>query len=772
MARRILLLCALSGLAAGAWFWHALDDAVTDLSPAGLVNKSAVFFGVKQPHERLIQPPTRYTDLAVAPPSAIAHPRVLLPSLRAWDGLQRPPAIQARLDWMAQNKERFRLQCDSRNPLQRALCFFRDPTQANRHGLEAALQGFKLDPPYIDGRYGNAWILALAVDLAGAIPQFDPAALAQGQAQLRAALTKHLALLDGNSASLWHGRSTLASTAFLLATAMDSQDQPDRALYARAYGHFADLLQGIEATEAWPEGYNYWLQSRGLVIALALAAYKQTSAPEQAKRAMNLSYRIGLWHIFLTRPDNRMEGWGDEGSRVDLKEGTRRIIDILASTAESDQLRRYSLFLKHLSPRSSYYHGRLWQPLLFHSPQWESTLEQPITSLEDVMGRGPAAELFGAGFSNYLVIRSGWGADDTFITFRASDIFAHHQHYDAGHFTLFKRKPLIVNASTYNGMFAPHRLNFAIRTIAKNSLLIRDPAEQVRPNRFFEQNIVDGGQRIVLPTGSAINSFEHWRENRYQGAHFGTSELLAYQTLDGIATYIQVDITRAYNSIRFAPGSSAKVKRVVRSLLYLYRQDALVIRDEVLTAKSELPVDWILHTYTPFALPQSTLLNGTRDNGITSGRASAGPIQTLRGDLSLEILAPKAPRATQIGGPDYRYFVPNPGDLSSGTNYDQGSSSEPWFEQPDWRLHIHGQPNNNTHRFTVVIRPGGAQHPAVSPQGMDPSTDILDDDIRVRFSDDCGAIAKSAAVAAATLRVQMGECSTQRVDRPVLQFIE
>ena len=90
-----------------------------------------------------------------------------------------------------------------------------------------------------------------------------------------------------------------------------------------------------------------------------------------------------------------------------------------------------------------------------------SSGEQITPSLERLRGDGlqaldgvlPRAALFGPNALNQVYIRSDWGPDATYVTFRAGDTFAHHGHYDAGHFTLFKGAPLAINSGTYGDFF-------------------------------------------------------------------------------------------------------------------------------------------------------------------------------------------------------------------------------------------------------------------------------------------------------------------------------
>ncbi len=55
--------------------------------------------------------------------------------------------------------------------------------------------------------------------------------------------------------------------------ALYGQDEADAALARRAQAHFLETIRALALTEAWPEGYNYWINNRALVIALAASAW-------------------------------------------------------------------------------------------------------------------------------------------------------------------------------------------------------------------------------------------------------------------------------------------------------------------------------------------------------------------------------------------------------------------------------------------------------------------------------------------------------------------
>ncbi len=708
---RILLLLIPLSLAGVLWFWFNVGATIPDQSFLTLFNKLSAKAGLTTNNAALIKPGEQYSDRFQKRAVESPYPRILMTELQGWDGLSPAHAFSERLAGLKRNQENTPVDCNSAQLEQLIFCSLLSPSRVTTDQIETALVNFRVVAPKATGRYGNSWWLALSYDLARANPNFSADAIKQIDDLMRTALLDHLSLLDGGNASLWHGRSTIAASAFLLASVLDLNFPTNKRLYSRAYGHFNDVITAISATETWPEGYNYWLQERGMPIALALASFKNSSKDVAQRQQLDrLMRRVGLWHIYLTRPDNRIEGWGDEGSRSDLKEGTRRTIDILAQASREPLLARYSHYLKNLHPNASYYRGRRWQTLIFNDPSVSVSTAKTVKTLKDVMGVQPTAALFGPGYSNHLVIRAGWGPEDTFITYRASDIFTHHQHYDAGHFTLFKGNALAVNSSTYGAFLSPHRLNYAIRTIAKNSLLIVDPNEKVIPNHLFKKNVADGGQRLVIPTGSAIRSFDHWLQSRYAGTHYGTSELLAYASEPGIATYIETDITRAYNSTRYAAsGNKGKVKRVTRALLYLYAEDSLIVRDQVITTDPSYQARWVLHTYEKFESSNHAVIKGQLNDGVLQTPLDNKGLTTRHqaGVLRMTVLQPSVDQITQIGGKNHKYYIEagSEGVTSIVDNYVEGSSDQPWFEQPLWRTEIRYPYETTTQDFMVVLQP-------------------------------------------------------------------
>lgn len=637
----------------------------------------------------------------------LSHPRILLPEITSLTAMERIKFFQNR-NLLYKNAliEAPALPCNSSNLSSFTACWIATGSQQQLNQALQMLLDFKVETPGASALYGNGWQLALNYDLLASSPQITAEQHQQIQSKLEAAVVEYLRVLDGNSASLWHGRLSLSSNAWLCAVLLNADTDKRRALIASAQDHFLDTLQSVAITEVWPEGYSYWINNRGFYFALAASAYiNGLENSQHADEVKQLLERVGLWHIYATRPDNKIQGYGDEGPRTDLKDETRRVIDIIASTTGNQQLASYSLYLQKLHGSESYFRDYRWGFHLFNNPE---LLPAAATgSLEDLADWLPKAKLFGRNGSNALYIRSDWGPEATYINYRAGHSFTHHGHYDAGHFTLFKGQPLAVNSSTYGVYTSANRLNYSLRTLAKNSLLIQRPGEHVKPNRFFTDNVAAGGQRMTLPTGSAIKSIQQWQDNLYKSQHLEGAELEQFSSTADY-TYIQSDLTPAYNNTQYdETGDGGKVSRVQRALLYLNQEDILLVHDRIKTTNPAYRAKWLLHSLNKPQVGNEQALKGSTHNGIILSTSQQALIQEKQSSLKINVLLPQNASMHLVGGSDYRYYVETDGDdtVLDGKNMYSGSKQAPWFEQANWRTEIFSPAQNTTKHFLVALAP-------------------------------------------------------------------
>ncbi|WP_198343294.1 hypothetical protein [Oleiphilus messinensis] len=545
------------------------------------------------------------------------------------------------------------------------------------------LQNTETIPCTASNNLSNTWQIALLLDQVAA--HVSPGQLKPVFDKLAASLEQCLGVLDGRSASLWHGRFSLGLEAFITALVLPVGEQTQK-LKTRAYKHFLNSIEAIRLTEGWPSGYNYWINSRALTFLIAVDGFlNSVSGMEGLKRELvRIVRRVGLWHIYMTRPDNRIAAIADDGPRVDLKHQTRLVMEYIAKLTGESLYADYAEKIVALHGVQADYADFYWL-LPFTSYNFNSYNdtrfgERTLRSAAGGLELQPLSDVFGSGAYNQVVIRSGWNHDATFLQFRAGSLFSHHQHYDAGHFSLFKRMPVFVDSSIYFGMQTDNRLYYSVRTVAKNGLLIHRSGEDVRPSRAFEESVAAGGQRLVFPTGSAITSVAHWRENQETGWHLKAGHLISKSDQAGVQRY-QLDLTAAYDSIMFdSQGSGGKVRKVLRDISYLKGQDIVIIRDRVWPVESEYRVTAVFHT---LAKPMSEIV------------APHGLTMKIRGDggvlARVDYWSNVALSLDLIGGEKGRYWVVDDNTME-GKNYDGGSKQKSWFDNPEWRTELSGYP--------------------------------------------------------------------------------
>ena len=656
--------------------------------------------------QALVSPAPSYRDHRFDGRLRASHPRILLPELADWSGVGVPALMAEReAAYQAQGIEPLG-RCPQTALLGKAACYVITGDPRVGADLLDAAKRFVIATPNASATYGNVWQLALAYDFLHLYPELSASDRNQIESKIVEGLERTLVLLDSPEPSLWHGRTTLIAMAWLAAVVLDPDTPQYEDLITRSQGHFLDLMEALALTEAWPEGYNYWIQNRAFLVALAGSAYVNGLVnARHRERVQDILRRTGFWHIYATRPDHTVEGFGDEGSRLDLKDETRRVIDVIAQATDSRVLATFSRYLQERHGEQSYYRGYRWGFRLFNDPSLTPLGGEGLAAFRHL----PEAELFGRDALNLAYLRSDWSPEATFISIKAGHNFTHHGHYDAGHFTLFKGAPLAVNSSVYGGgFFSRNRLHYAIRSVAKNTLLVLRPGERVQPNRVFTDNVAAGGQRIVLPTGSTIQSVRQWYTNLGDGLHLEGATLRNFEHEAQRYTYLAADLTGAYNNPRYdAGGWSGKAQQVERALFYLRAEDRLLIRDRVVSVEPEYRQKWLLHTIERPRLDGAEVLVGSADNGILESPAREALVVNEPGTLLVQRLLPEDGVMRLVGGPDYQYYVEVDGDDTDldGVNMAEGSLNRPWFENAFWRLEIQSASPRQTVDFLVVLSP-------------------------------------------------------------------
>lgn len=229
------------------------------------------------------------------------------------------------------------------------------------------------------------------------------------------------------------------------------------------------------------------------------------------------------------------------------------------------------------------------------------------------------------------VMRKGWGPEDPWVSLQFADWWDVHQHADSGSFIIYCKSPLAPDSGKYPPSEAAfHKANYYTRTVAHNTLTIRDPAAK-RP-------LNDGCQRAKEErTWSFAIGRAAWVYNQDK---FDRGELLAFETHD-LYDYTAGSATPAYDP--------KLVKEFVRQGVYL-RDGVFLIFDRVETTRANLEKRWLLH-----------LVGKPKINGRMTEAEVKGHIENYDGNLVVSegsrgailrshTLLPAKPRIRMVGG--------------------------------------------------------------------------------------------------------------------------
>lgn len=395
------------------------------------------------------------------------------------------------------------------------------------------------------------------------------------------------------------------------------------------------------------------------------------------------------------RPDFTLERIGDVTGRVvPHKTFMRPLIDLLASEIRDQHLQgQVHSFAKEMS---EYYGPDLvpdvygWMMLVTYDAQIPD--KPSYKTLPPVMRLGENSY-------EHIMFRNQWGEDGTLITFLSGDHYTDHQHFDKGHFLIYKHGGLVVDGGGYSRMYGDSWSNYSSRTLAHNNVLVHDPDETSKKGIMDTEIYPDGGQRVIR----GAQSFKSWKEFEDKADDFGlhTAEVLAFDANDQLHqyNYVKSNLTNAYGD---------NVVWMDRQLLYLPQTDYLLVKDRVITVKP-------FHNYWLLHFEERPLIDGqTPTPGVRQYR-NASIVQSQRtGELVLEgktvpysgrlfvkTLLPARRTISIIGGPGYEYY-----NRFSKMNFSAPEKSfGPNREPGHWRIEVNARkPSTETaflHAFEI-----------------------------------------------------------------------
>jgi len=293
------------------------------------------------------------------------------------------------------------------------------------------------------------------------------------------------------------------------------------------------------------------------------------------------------------------------------------------------------------------------------------------------------------GAAGTLLFRSGWGPDDVVGLFKVMPLYVkNHDHLDRLSFQIYCRGALAIDSGIYEGVDSgygsPHWLNYLQRTVAHNSLLIRDTGERVLYRG--RQVVADGGQRFP-GVGNDPISLADLRDPLW---HIARVLSHGEDLESGRFAFVTGDATAAYGP---------KAEKVERSFVFLSGSGfgsnpessspkaTIVIRDRLVSRQPGHQKVWLFHSLEEPVIEGSAFT--VRNSGANYG-----------GVLVSHSLLPGRARIDKIGGPGREFWV-------NDTNY--ATSKSGTCEAGAWRVEVMSQEADKAveflHVFQVYPRP-------------------------------------------------------------------
>ncbi len=249
--------------------------------------------------------------------------------------------------------------------------------------------------------------------------------------------------------------------------------------------------------------------------------------------------------------------------------------------------------------------------------------EPSLTSLPLTIDFGPVL--------GGMIARTGWNlgpnSADVVAEIKGGGYhFGNHQHADAGSLQIYYHGLQVAKLAQYAFYGTPYDMNFAKRSVAQSMMLVIDPQETIHRNlandggsRFLQTNPRTPRQAMTDP------SFNY---GKVLSCSFGPA------TQNPDFSFFAVDLRAAY---------SDKISAYVRRFCFLNlhrpgQPAAMILLDDITTAKPELKKYWQLNTLKP---PQTTPdgLQLWNDIGGVTGRLDVRLLRPTSGERTIEILS-------------------------------------------------------------------------------------------------------------------------------------
>ncbi len=291
------------------------------------------------------------------------------------------------------------------------------------------------------GSYSNVWSYAMAWDWLYDHPALGGGLRERAAKRIEERLHTELAQLDDTGMALWHGRNQAANGAMIAALALVGLPGQDAEL-RRATGHYAGALRALDFSEGWPEGPSYWIYNRALPYAMAADCFLTATGEEKLAgiAVRDVMRKIGLWTVYSYTPNGVFEPHGDSVGSLRLGETGmwEASVDYFARLSRDAGVVAGADFIRLRSPAPYGKRPIHWYAALAYDPSVRPRkgydAQRPGLWLRANM---PQTMLFGRESLGVAFMREKWGdVDELYASFKAGDMLAHHDNYNAGHFSI------------------------------------------------------------------------------------------------------------------------------------------------------------------------------------------------------------------------------------------------------------------------------------------------------------------------------------------------
>lgn len=288
------------------------------------------------------------------------------------------------------------------------------------------------------------------------------------------------------------------------------------------------------------------------------------------------------------------------------------------------------------------------------------------------------------------VSRSSWDDDAVMTTFfNSPSKKAAHEHRDNNAFTVFKHKPLIIDAGYYDTYGGSHYRNYYERTIAHNCVVVYDSTEVYTTGGNPVSN--DGGQ-IQSNTLYNYNDIFLPENQKGEWIHYSAGDNYQYNIADAQLSY-----------------DHSKVDFFRRRFLFSKPSKIIVLDHLQLNAFNgqQRNAKWIAHFVRKPAI-NGTLINSQVPGHVETFNGTDCTSTYGKGNVSIRTLLPEYSKVTRVGGEGYQFWVDGvnylPQSLPDTTNYHPGS----------WRIEVEPVTYNDSLIFLHTISVGDSIIPSVA----------------------------------------------------------